>query len=97
MNRCQGCWNTFKLDLLIPDELWEQIKPEGKLKGAGLLCPTCIVRKIENIYNYAAMKADFISPKQDVIKSVCEHTVYDLIYRKKHSAKCKCGTEWNYL
>lgn len=61
MNSCQDCNNKFKLDLLIPDELWEQIKPEGKSKGSGLLCPQCIVYKIEKIYGYSAMQASFIS------------------------------------
>jgi len=42
------------MDLLIPDELWFQITPSKKNKEGGLLCPTCIVKKIERIKSYSA-------------------------------------------
>lgn len=61
MCTCQGCGNKYKLDLLIPDQLWEQIKPIGKPKGAGLLCPTCIVTRIENTFGYEAMTVNFVT------------------------------------
>ena len=32
---------------MVPDELWEQIKPQDKPIGAGLLCGACIVEAIE--------------------------------------------------
>jgi len=49
---CQGCGKQYKVDLVIPDELWEQIKPNGKSEGAGLLCGACIMSRIEEISDY---------------------------------------------
>jgi len=39
---------------MIHDEIWERIKPLGKPKGAGLLCGSCIMQKLEkeNKYDY---------------------------------------------
>lgn len=54
--KCQGCGRLYTVDLLIPDELWERIKPEGKPQGAGLLCGACIMERIEQISGYAAWK-----------------------------------------
>lgn len=51
---CQNCGKEYKIDLNISDELWEQIKPKGKTKGAGLLCGSCIMEKLEDILNYSA-------------------------------------------
>ena len=53
---CQYCGNKYKIDLLIPDELWEQIKPSGKPQGTGLLCGLCIISKLENLLSYSAFK-----------------------------------------
>ncbi|GAH66922.1 unnamed protein product [marine sediment metagenome] len=50
--KCQNCGNKFKVDLIIPDDLWEKIKPLNKPKGAGLLCGKCIMEKIEKISDY---------------------------------------------
>lgn len=44
--KCQSCGKDFKMDLLIDNEKWEIIKPEGRPHGAGLLCPHCIIEKI---------------------------------------------------
>ena len=35
---CQRCGKQYKVDLIVPNELWEQIKPEEKPVGAGMLC-----------------------------------------------------------
>ena len=43
---CQGCGLRYRGDLLVSDVVWEKIKPEGKPDGAGLLCPSCIMRRI---------------------------------------------------
>lgn len=46
---CHGCGRKYNVDLLLPDEIWEQISPkktEGH-KGGGLLCPMCIGQKLE--------------------------------------------------
>lgn len=51
---CQECGKQYRIDLLIPNELWEKIKPINKPVGGGLLCGSCIMIKLENIndYNY---------------------------------------------
>lgn len=45
--KCQGCGNLYYIDIGVPDKVWEQIKPKGKPKGAGLLCGVCIITKLE--------------------------------------------------
>ncbi len=44
---CQICKKQYSIDLIIPDEYWEKIKPEGKPKDAGLLCGSCIMKRLE--------------------------------------------------
>jgi hypothetical protein len=40
---CQACLRPYETDMLVPDDVWEAIKPDGCDIGAGLLCPTCIM------------------------------------------------------
>lgn len=40
---CQACNHPYETDMLVPDDVWEVIKPEGCDIGGGLLCPTCIM------------------------------------------------------
>ncbi len=47
--KCQKCGRLYKIDFLIPDDLWEEIKPSGKPAGAGLLCGICIIKAIEKL------------------------------------------------
>ncbi len=47
--KCQECGRLYKIDFLIPDDLWEEIKPSGKSVGAGLLCGICIIKAIEKL------------------------------------------------
>ncbi len=54
--KCQGCGNQYKLDLIVPNDLWEKIKPEGKPKGAGLLCGSCIMKRLSKLFKYAAFE-----------------------------------------
>ena len=49
--KCQECSKQFKVDLNIPDELWEIIKPKDKSFG-GLLCGSCIMNRIELFSDY---------------------------------------------
>lgn len=53
---CQNCGKNYKVDLVISNILWGKIKPVGKPRGAGLLCSSCIMERIENISSYAAYK-----------------------------------------
>lgn len=54
--KCQECAKIYTVDFIVPDNLWEQIKPTNKAKGAGLLCGICIAKKIENIKGFAAFE-----------------------------------------
>ena len=61
--KCQKCGKEYKLDLLIPDEVWCKITPSNN-KEAGLLCSVCIVTELEKIYEYSMFKlSDGNQPK----------------------------------
>lgn len=64
--KCQGCGTNFKVDLIIPDDLWEKIRPLNEPKGAGILCGKCIMEKIEKISNYDVW---FLTKEKDECKS----------------------------
>ena len=49
---CQECGKKYTVDLIISDEMWNRIKPNGKSKDGGLLCGACIMAKIERISGY---------------------------------------------
>jgi len=51
---CQGCKRIYKVDILVPDKIWERIKPGGKAVGAGLLCGLCIMDRIESLGRFGA-------------------------------------------
>lgn len=51
---CQQCGSQYKVDLIVSDELWDKIKPEGKKGGSGLLCGRCIAERIERLGKYNA-------------------------------------------
>ena len=55
---CQQCKKNYRVDLIVPDNVWEKIKPEGKAKGAGLLCGSCMLNKIEAFGKYGVIRAD---------------------------------------
>jgi len=50
--QCQGCHNVYQVDLMVPDAVWEKIKPTGKPAGGGLLCGSCIMGRLEAISGY---------------------------------------------
>lgn len=50
---CQDCGKNYTVDLIIPDKLWEEIKPPAKPEGAGLLCGACIMARIELVKGFA--------------------------------------------
>ena len=59
--KCQRCGNQYKVDLIIDDELWNTyIKPKEKPEGSGMLCGSCIMQRIENLYEYNAFKLEKI-------------------------------------
>lgn len=49
---CQSCGQSYRVDLIVPNILWNRIKPKGKKNGAGLLCGSCIMSKIERISGF---------------------------------------------
>lgn len=56
---CHGCKKKYTVDLIIPDSLWEQIYIENPSKakdGGGLLCPTCIAKRIEDLGEYLSLE-----------------------------------------
>ena len=55
---CQECGTLFKVDLMLPNDLWERIKPEKAEPGGGLLCGVCIMRKLEefNTFGYLIVR-----------------------------------------
>jgi hypothetical protein len=61
--KCQFCGKQYKVDLIVPDELWEIIKPEGKPEGSGLLCGSCIMSRVENVSDYDYL---YLMKKEDV-------------------------------
>ena len=47
--KCQGCGEPYDLDVSVPDDLWNRIRPRGKPPGAGLLCPQCIANGLSGL------------------------------------------------
>ena len=52
--KCQECKKQYKVDIIVPDELWKRIKPEDKPERDGMLCGSCIMDRIEALNNYGA-------------------------------------------
>lgn len=53
--KCQECGRQYKVDILVPDDIWEKIKPKNKPVGGGLLCGVCIINSLEKI-RYSAWR-----------------------------------------
>ena len=51
--KCQKCGKKYKMDLMISNKLWIEINPL-KNKSSGLLCPTCIITKLEKTLGYSS-------------------------------------------
>ena len=51
---CQICSKEYKIDINIPDYLWKKISPSKN--KAGLLCPICIMEKLEDLLEYDAFE-----------------------------------------
>lgn len=60
---CQQCGALFTMDLLVPDNIWLQIRPVDKPQHGGLLCPRCIVAAIEKMCGYCAFR--LVEQKRD--------------------------------
>lgn len=53
--QCQRCHQRYRMDLMVPDALWQQIQPTASGAG-GLLCPTCIVQAVEQHLGFSAFQ-----------------------------------------
>jgi len=62
--RCHECGSYYKIDIIVEDDMWEKIKPDGAKIGAGMLCPVCIALKIsvvtEKEVGYGAFRLEGI-------------------------------------
>lgn len=63
--RCQRCGRFYQADLDVSDSIWEHIKPQGKPEGAGLLCGSCIMKSVEDLFGYSVWKLVRISTKEE--------------------------------
>lgn len=52
--RCQGCGDHYKIDIIVPNIIWEKIKPPWTTKGGGLLCGKCIIERISDLEKYGS-------------------------------------------
>jgi len=50
---CQSCGERYKVDLMIPDKLWDAIYPDKN--GGELLCGVCIMKKVEMLDNFGCI------------------------------------------
>jgi hypothetical protein len=49
--KCADCGMLYGgygwIEAIIPDKIWDRIRPEGKDKGCGILCVGCISKRLE--------------------------------------------------
>ncbi len=69
--KCQQCKRNYKVDLLLPDWLWEKITPKPLISSAGMLCGSCIMNNIEALDNYEAIHVEIIDFKHDIPHCDC--------------------------
>lgn len=46
---CQSCHSLYYVDLNVPEEVWEKIKPEDETGESGLLCGGCTMDRVEAV------------------------------------------------
>lgn len=56
---CQRCGRLYKLDIQIPNHLWDEIRPKHKPPGGGLLCGSCIISAMEELMGFNVMRLDW--------------------------------------
>jgi hypothetical protein len=49
---CHNCGRKYKVDLIVPNDIWNQIRPIGSKGEGGLLCPVCIAKRLELLEEY---------------------------------------------
>lgn len=98
--KCQNCGKFYKIDLIIPDKLWETIKPKGK-KGAGLLCGKCIIKFLESTGEYRALQlgeaASSTSPNKQSESLLCPKCRLSKICKVHRYGKHVMAVECTYF
>lgn len=49
---CQGCGKRYRVDLVLPDNMWHVVRPKGKPEEGGLLCGRCIMDRLERLEDF---------------------------------------------
>ena len=57
---CVGCLWRYRVDLMVPDDLWAEINP-----GGGLLCGRCIMDRTEARGQFDAFNASPVQPSTE--------------------------------
>jgi hypothetical protein len=90
---CQSCGSQYKVDVNIPDDLWEQIRPDkSKPKESGLMCGPCIFQRIEALNHYDAFELKPIADKTDPEADVPEYTKDTDIICDQTKLQCLCAS-----
>ena len=58
--RCEGCGREYKLDIMVPLEIWKKILPDMSKPKGGMLCGSCIVERIENMDRFLVVGMDML-------------------------------------
>lgn len=58
---CQGCWGSYRVDVIVPDGLWQQITPKPSAPEGGLLCGSCIMARVEALGRFAAFRLETLT------------------------------------
>ena len=56
--KCHSCKKQYTADLIIPDDIWVMVYREDHAKakdGGGLLCPHCIIDRIQDVCTFSVM------------------------------------------
>jgi len=63
---CHVCGRTYKVDLLVSDSLWAQIRPDKQRPPeAGLLCGRCIMDRVEALGWYGAYNLEPVTYQRE--------------------------------
>lgn len=91
--KCYDCdmpYEKFPLDVIMPDELWEQINPSLH-KGGGILCATCIWKRLALQTNQCAM---YVVSEKDYTRLVQEQSLRARIEGLREKYKDRENVEW---
>jgi hypothetical protein len=64
---CDVCGKKYKIDLVVSNDIWLKIRPDkSRPPEAGLMCPVCIMKVIEEVEGYGAYRlvSRMVEPKK---------------------------------